>query len=624
MSTPVQPTPAPNVELELAKLANEAMAQGADPHDVTGKLHQTISYLRQFPQMAEHATNALADGVASPADISRTLWPHVSAMQHANGAPGVSNAPTDQEAANLPPDNTVRSRIGGGLAAFESGIPGGEALTTGLHALTSGQPYRTAYKDVQTAENSSPIKTPLRMAGAIPAALALPGSPAAGGALAGGLTEAMDANPDEGIGKRAGRTAIGTGAGAVLGKVGQKIGTIGASLLPKVLGGAGGADANVIARQAARAASAKQLYGAALAEGKVNEITPQLSSFLQEDDIAPIVERIQSGRTGSQMETPELLDRVYKELSDAERAAKKPLAGIDPTKPNAAISRVADIRAAKGKLLNLMSSPGERPPITLDVSPETYSVDPTVTDARDAMQGPLRGGQRGETLPGHETITGPIPEGTAGTARGNQAQVSLDANGKATAVSPSDVQGPAGPSFMLRGQPPQIRHAIPGTPAFQLRANPGKITPGVEINTPAMRVQTAPAEAMPATMPSYAKAVEDYAQRTKGIDAVKKGYQAVQGGMSGNLPSMNSLGRKTPLAFADWAKTATPEEIAAARQGITGAVKDASALPGKMFGPMRRAAGVAGPLLRDAPSPNQSTLDMLRNLGVLETANSVP
>lgn len=485
MSGVVQPTPSPNVELELAKLANDAMAGGADPHDVTGKLHQTISYLRQFPQMAEHATNALADGVASPADISRTLWPHVQALSHGTGA----NEPTEAEAAHLPGDNTARSRIGGGFASFVSGIPGGEAAVTGAHALMTGQPYKAAYKDVQAAENTSPIKTPLRMAGAIPAALALPGGPVAGGALAGGLTEALDANPEEGMGERAGRTVIGTGTGALLGKAAQKVGTVASSLLPKALGGAGGADANIVARQAARAQSAKQLYATALAEGRAHGgMTPEIQQFLGEDDIAPIVERIQAGRTGSQLDTPGLLDRVYKELSDMGRTAGKPLTSIDPSKPNLAVSRTADIRAAKDQALSAMS----------------------------------------------------------------------------------------------------------GT------------------------------QAAPGPMPSYAKAVGDFADQSRGIDAVKKGYQAVQGQMAGTLPGVNALGRKTPLAFQEWAKTATPEQITAAREGLTGAVKDASALPGKTFGPLRRAASVAGPLLREAPSQNQATLDMLRNLGILELGQRAP
>lgn len=487
MTPPIHPTPAPNVELELAKLANDAMANGADPHEVTTKLHQTISYLRQFPHTAEHATNALADGIASPADISRTLWPHVAAMQHTNGAPGVSNAPTSEEWANLPGDNTARSRFGGGLASFVSSVPGGEALTTGAHALVNREPYADAYRDVKAAENTSPIKGALKFAGAIPAAIALPGNPVASGAIIGAADEALNADPNESLGERAGKTAAGAAIGAATGKVAQKVGTAIQALRPVALGGVGGADANVIARQAARAQSAKRLYAAAMAEGRGTPLTPEIQQFLNEEDIAPLVEKIKAGRTGSQLDTPELLDRVYKELSDMGKTAGKPLAAVDPSKPNLAVSRLADIKAAKQQALGAMS----------------------------------------------------------------------------------------------------------GTPSA------------------------------PGPMPSYQQAVEDYAQRTREIDAVKRGYEAVKQNASTTLPGAKQLGRKTPLSFQEWAKTARPEEIAAARQGQLGYVRDAFARPGLTFKPGRQAISAAAPLLRSTPGPNQATLDALRNLGLLETSNQI-
>lgn len=225
MSAAVQPTPAPNVELELAKLANDAMASGADPHEVTQKLHQTISYLRQFPKMAERATNALADGVASPADISRTLWPHVSAIQHATG----SNAPTEEEAANLPVDVTARSRFGGGLASFASGIPGGEALTTGVHALVNREPWSESLRDVRAAESTSPIGTPLKVAGALATGRVIPGSNLAKGAIYGATMGYTDPDPDADRRQEVIQNGILGGlfgAGAdVVGAIGSKVGS---------------------------------------------------------------------------------------------------------------------------------------------------------------------------------------------------------------------------------------------------------------------------------------------------------------------------------------------------------------------------------------------------------------
>lgn len=617
MSSAVQPTPAPNVELELAKLANEAMQDGADPHATTRQLHDMIGYLRAFPKMAEHATNALADGVATPADITRALAPHVKAY---TGAQHASVEPTADEL------ESSRIPISGALANIAQGIPGAEAAEAGVRSLVRGQSYREALSDIQTATGRLPtsLKVTGRMVGASPLMAMLPGSAATSGAIVGGGDELLSANPDESPLARGLKTVGGAAGGALLGKGLDAVGSGLMSVFAK------NPAAKLLQMQADRAASAKQLFQSALAQGRANEVSPQVNAFLKEDDIAPIVEKIQGGRTGAQMDTPQLLDRVYKELSDMERQARKPLqAATDPTKPNALVSRLADIRAAKNRLLDVISSPGQKPPLTMEIPEANHVVEPQITPER-------------------ETVFGAIPEG--GHAGADKLGLkAINPNGSVEGVDPRAVQGPRGPGFLLRGQPQVVKPGVQiGAPDVFVTHGDAAITPmelldekiaaqkagmsladyraaqqaAGRVRSPAtsqpsaIRVQTAPAEDLPPLMPDYKKAVQDFAQRSKEIDAFKRGYEAYRARLSGNLPTANNLTRKTPQAFAEWLKTATPDEIAAARQGVRGG---AGLSVRSTLNPLRAAsrAGKASDLLRLAPSTPQTYLEALQNLGLL-------
>jgi hypothetical protein len=74
-------------------------------------------------------------------------------------------------------------------------------------------------------------------------------------------------------------------------------------------------------------------------------------------------------------------------------------------------------------------------------------------------------------------------------------------------------------------------------------------------------------------MPGYREAVKDFARQSADIAAVQRGIDALRVGQRTTLPAAKQLAKVTPEAFAAWAKTASPSEIAAAKEGILGAVK---------------------------------------------------
>lgn len=545
-------------------------------------------YLRetgQYHDTAQGMSDLLTEqGILNGPVAAAPAGPPVRADNLAALARNRPNASGDFQAATRNPGQ--QARFVGNVAASHAlntlqGIPGVEAAEAGIGSMFSPMSYEQSLGALRgrIKRDVGPAAGLEKFAMAAPLAAVLPGNPAVAGALLGGADQALSADPIHSLGDvgwRAAKTVGGAAAGYGVGKLAD----VGVTSL-RSLAAKNPAKA-LIQAQAERAVSAKQLYGAALSEGRNNEATQAIRNFVSDPELAPRVQALQAMEQfkHTPADSPEMLDALYKSLSDEAKQIGKGLAGLDPSKPNTGRFRQANVVALKDRLLNALERPGVKPPLTLDVAPEVFETAPSVVNqGRDAM-------------------TGPVMEGTAGRARGDASQVALDPSGRAVAVSPRDVQGPAGP-------------------AFQLRAQPEKVTPGVRIETPGMRVQTAPAEAVAPMMPSYRAAVEDYAKRTADIEALKRGYGAVRNEMAGGLPAPNNLGKKDAAGFAEWAKNAKTSEIQNAQRGILGATSDAYGLPGKTLAPGRRAAGVSGDLLRSAPTDQQQFIDLLQKLGLL-------
>jgi len=473
MSAPVRPQ-GPNIEHELAKLANDAIAAGNDPQYVTETLRKQIAYLRRYPKVAADATAALADGHATVADITRQLAPHAEAVDNALQVPDAEPPPPQHPLARVG-ETAVRH-----LANVAQGIPGGKLAQTGLRMLTRGQSREEAYDDITRDVEQIPagVKYAERILGGIPVASVLPGSAIQAGALVGGATEALNADPDVELGERVLRTGAGAAGGGLLGKGASMVSTAARSL------GAPNTAKLLLGKNAERAESARQLYGAAMKEGLSGDTnTPQIQRFLAEPDIAEIVAELQTTRQFDDLpaHAPEMLDAIYKVLSDRAGVVKKGLASVSPNRPNIGRFKGEDIRAAQRQALSA-----------------------------------------------------------------------------------------------LRGS----------------RSSPGP-------------------------MPTYPKAVEDFSQRTREIEAIQRGYDVIRQASSDYLPTAKNLTRKGPEAFLDWAAKASPEELAAARQGISGGVKAQFGRGGLTMKPYRTALGEAPELLRATDTPTTEFLRLLRNAGLL-------
>jgi len=426
------------------------------------------------------------------------------------------------------------------------GIPGMEAVEAGAGALAShllgNTPlsYRQSLSTLREATGNIGGKTSIaeHMMGSLATLPFLPKNPAVAGGLLGGADQALSADPitsASDVGGRAVATGVGAGIGALTGKLLDQAVAAGRAKFGQ------SSAANVLKREASRATAASENYAKAIAEGQGKAPTPAILRVLNKPDIAVIADELLQTRKfqGMDPHSPEVLDAIYKTLSDQAATAKRGLDAVTPNKANIGRFRLSDIRSAQSELLNAMESAGTvtKPPIMFNVPAEITSTDPVYTR-------------------GHEHAFGPVLEGTAGRARGNASQVAIDPSGRATAVSPRDVQGPMGPAFQLRADPERM------------------VRPGVEVASSGMRVQTAPAETtrLPAMMPSYRMAVDKYAGDSRLIDAVKRGSDMVKRAGT-DLQGSKNLTKTSREAFAKWAATVSPEERQAAAEGILGGLK---------------------------------------------------
>lgn len=396
-------------------------------------------------------------------------------MQGANDRDMASATDPDQEAVSGPMA-LVHSAAATG-ANLAQGIPGMEAVQAGARKLIRRQPYGEALSDIRGSVNKiqAPLRAGERIAGALPLTKFLPANPVTAGAVLGGADAALSADPDKDLEDRAGGAAMGAVAGAATGKAAEFLGTGTRTLLAK------NPATNLLQRQAARAASAKQLYGAALKEGQGKTGTAAVQKFLAEPDIAEMVSELKQTRPFQQTpeDSPEMLDAVYKTLSDRAAGAKRGLDAVTPSRPNIGRFRLKDTRAAQNDLL-------------------------------DAASG-------GASMPG--------------------------------------------------------------------------------------------------PMPTYRTAVQDYADRSGGIDAVRRGYDAVRTGIKKTLPTAKNLTRTTPEAAEEWGTGITPQNADDAAQGVLGATK--MAVKSAPLTEGRRAILKAPSIMRKIGAPSQSMADLLTRLGLV-------
>lgn len=435
-----------------------------------------------------------------------------------------------EQALDAPPE---KLGIGGALAtSFANtarGLPGVAAIQDALRAVVRRVPYAQAKGEIDQATSRIPagLSTLQRMVGSLPAAEILPKNPAAAGATLGAADQVLSDDPTTGIG---GRVVGGLLGAAIGGATGHAVGT-GTTLARTVK--APKSSTNILRQEAARSASADANYGKALAEGQGKTETPAISRALAKPDIAEIHKNILDGRSfeNAAPNSPEVLDAIYKVLSDQHAQVQRGLDLATPTRPNIGRFTREDINLAKEELLNAMSG-------------------------RSAVSRPV------------------LADATA-----------LDIGG------------------LPRSTPADFRASIPG------RSSNGKAIPA-----------TGP---VPAPMPSYRGAVDDYATRSGQIDATREGQDVLRSAIGKGVTTGKNLDRTTPEAFAQWADRATGGERNAAAEGVLGATKE-----DLLHHPLRnllgfRATGKAGSLLRSIDTPQQRVIDLLTKAGLMSANAAV-
>lgn len=532
----------------------------------------TSLYERYQAEQAAPATGSLYDQYKATQPKGRDYHAEFKsgALQR-----GIARANQGDQEVAAAEDQANAPTVSGALANLAHEIPGAEALQAGARSAVRGQSYGDAYKDIEQARDNLPMSAKIitGIAGAAPLAAVLPGGPVMSGALYGGAEQALSADPNRGLGERALRTAGGAAAGAVLGKAAEGITTAGRALLSSKT------STNLLAKEVARAKSAKQLYGAAMQEGQGKAATQAVQKYVQEPDVAEIVTELQqTTHKGVAAESPEMLDAIYKTLSDRAATIKKGLESVSPNRVNIGGFRKEHVENLRKGLLDAMSEKGTQTTVT-DVPAITTAQSPmkSLRESLDAFRGRSAEAARRATG-GAQPNTNPFSSHASGeTFAQRQAREMLERGGAESVVSPS-----------LRGAP-----------------GPKTITETVDI---------------PAVMPSYKTAVADFAARSREMEAVRKGSDALRAKLSGGIPSGKNMTRTTPEAFAQWAEK-NAGDVPAATEGILGTTR--MALTGNPTGAGRRALAAAPSLLRNGGNRQQQLIDIILKAGLLGGRTSI-
>lgn len=339
------------VHTDLARLAQKVpKQQGLFDQVVKGYLddHPMSSGDRDAAQTFATISRLKANG--APLEAVDSYLSEQQGAHQAQAAAEVANQPDNMEPMSVP--RAVAADIGSAAGAVVKHVPGIEPIMAGARAVTHGQSYRDAYDAIEQGTGPQVFNAPERMLGAlgggilsnalITGALGNAGAAAADasagaalpdatlktrllaklataptsaakiGAVQGGLSAALDANPDRSLTERAIATPIAALAGAGLGKLTDVAATGGRSLA------APDPDKVASAIDAVRAAAGKQDYPAAIAEGNAAFApTPEVQAIVQDPILNPVLTRLQGLKEfqGKPLTDPDLLVEGYKELS---------------------------------------------------------------------------------------------------------------------------------------------------------------------------------------------------------------------------------------------------------------------------------------------------------------------
>ena len=281
-------------------------------------------------------------------------------------------------------------------------------------------------------------------------------------------------------------------------------------------------------------------YGKAEQEGvAAGGTSPGLAKALEHPRVKKYVDMVR-GEEGSSMSDAAVARKVYTLMSKQRRGLKSAMEvnGYDAAKDLEA-GRLGD---AMKLLKDATATASERPPVTYDIPAETFEKNPVIEPGREALRGP--------------TGSAPLRANTTPPANPTLRQALRDFP---ESSHPTAMQGPGGP-------------------AFQMAAKPDRVTPGVRIETPGMRVQTAPAEEVPPVMPSFPRAIGEKARMEGERTAFNTAADATRRVMKGASIAGKRQLAQSPEAFSKALSEMTPGEAQEALAGILGRAKEGLSL----------------------------------------------
>lgn len=420
-----------------------------DPHDYLVWL-----YANGTPeQVAEWEQHLWNTGQNKVIDIARNNFQRHD--EYNRGLLGGRMARTNQnereaEVANRP---NYPAQVAGGISGLIADVPGGEAVQAGARSLVRDQSYPDALSDIRSARESNPASLITRIAGSLPAAMALSGGALAQGAQYGGLLNLLSADPDENVGERLARGAGGALIGGAASKAGDVAGTwLRARVNPGYERLAKGLDDRM--DEAVSPLYEQADLEAMLAQGARGTRgvgTPGIRRALNEPDIAAT----QSGLRGEEMrafrdlprDDPRMLDATYKALVDQANDLANPEMRA-ATASNVGRYGLQNAQEAKRQLLNAMSrEPGAPMP--------TYASAVEETAAQGGLREALDRGAEGAYL-------------AAGSGNAPGTLQRLSERGPVSLLDFLETQGDEGIDLAVQGAEAAMKRPLGGGPALEV------------------------------------------------------------------------------------------------------------------------------------------------------------
>jgi len=268
--------------------------------------------------------------------------PPVAAADASKDAAAVVQAPGEGKTGDF---QKLRDMGLGMAASAPQVLPGVEPLQAGIRSVVRGQPYSQALSDMRASTDRIPA--PIKLAVQLPALLAmgkLPMSPAKAGALFGGASQALSADPQS-LGSRAVHTAIGAGTGAVMGKVMDAGGNLLRAKQP------GLPTAGELTQQLGTQMRAADKINYGLATKEAASSPAQIAGvrrILDSPTVKTFTDNVRGSDKFANADDASVLAEVYSSMGSAERSLKQSLAR--EYNPDAS-RRLTDIVNAKRTLL---------------------------------------------------------------------------------------------------------------------------------------------------------------------------------------------------------------------------------------------------------------------------------